>query len=245
DQLRSLPKLIGSGRRSSLTLAPEVARDDMREQIRKKIKNSDLIDGCRAAFENGFEAVKLYFMCGLPGERPVDLDGIVDLAETIARVGKEVKGRFPRVTASVSNFVPKAHTPYQWNGMQTREYFQWAHKYLWSRRKIRSVNIKCHDIETSLLEGVLSRGDRRTGRAVRIAWENGARMDGWTEYLDAERWWSALEEAGIDVQQQVHDPYQLMDKLPWDHVNVKFGRGYLEKEQTRSTVQLSAMADAT
>ena len=245
DQLRSLPELIGTDRRSSLTLAPEVARDDMREQIRKKIKNSDLIEGCRNAFQNGFDAVKLYFMCGLPGERPVDLDGIVDLAETIATVGKEVNGRYARVTASVSNFVPKAHTPYQWNGMQHREYFQWAHKYMWSRRKIRSVNIKCHNIETSLLEGVLSRGDRRTGKAVRLAWERGARMDGWTEHLDPDRWWSAINDAGIDIEQQVHQKYELLDKLPWDHVNVKFGRTYLEKEQGRATVQLEAMANAT
>ncbi|EMI52952.1 TIGR03960 family B12-binding radical SAM protein [Rhodopirellula sallentina] len=244
DQLRSLPELIGSERRRSLTLAPEVARDDMREQIRKKIKNSDLIEGCRAAFQNGFESVKLYFMCGLPGERQVDLDGIVDLAEAIARVGKEVNGRNARVTASVSNFVPKAHTPYQWNGMQSREYFQWAHKYLYSRRQIRSVNIKCHDIETSLLEGVLSRGDRRTGKAIRLAWERGARMDGWTEHLDPERWWTAIEDAGLDVQNLLHDKYELMDKLPWDHVNVKFGRTYLEKEQTRATVQLADMAAA-
>ena len=244
DQLRSLPQLIGTDRRSSLTLAPEVARDDMREQIRKKIKNSDLIEGCRAAFKHNFESVKLYFMCGLPGERPVDLDGIVDLAEQIATVGKEVKGRYVRVTASVSNFVPKAHTPYQWNGMQRREYFQWAHQYLWKRRTIRSVNIKCHDIETSLLEGVLSRGDRRTGKAIRLAWERGARMDGWTEHLDPERWWSSLADAEIDVERQVHEKYELMDKLPWDHVNVKYGRGYLEKEQGRATVQLAAMAEA-
>ncbi|PAY16944.1 B12-binding domain-containing radical SAM protein [Rhodopirellula sp. SM50] len=245
DQLRSLPQLIGTDRRSSLTLAPEVARDDMREQIRKKIKNSDLIEGCRNAFQNGFDSVKLYFMCGLPGERPVDLDGIVDLAETIATVGKEVKGRYARVTASVSNFVPKAHTPYQWNGMQSREYFHWAHKYMWSRRKIRSVNIKCHNVETSLLEGVLSRGDRRTGNAIRLAWERGARMDGWTEHLDPDRWWTAIEDAGIDVQRQVHEKYELLDKLPWDHVNVKFGRAYLEKEQGRATVQLQALANAT
>ncbi|MCM2369340.1 TIGR03960 family B12-binding radical SAM protein [Aporhodopirellula aestuarii] len=244
DQLRSLPELIGSDRRRSLTLAPEVARDDMREQIRKKIKNSDLIEGCRAAFQNGFESVKLYFMCGLPGERQVDLDGIVDLAETIATVGKEVNGRNARVTASVSNFVPKAHTPYQWNGMQSREYFDWAHRYLYSRRTIRSVNIKCHDIETSLLEGVLSRGDRRTGKAIRLAWDRGARMDGWTEHLDAERWWTAIADSGLDVQNLLHDKYDLMDKLPWDHVNVKFGRTYLEKEQTRATIQLADMAAA-
>lgn len=244
EQLRTLPILLGSERRRSMTLAPEVARDDMREQIRKKIKNSDLIEGSRVAFQNGFDSIKLYFMCGLPGERPVDLDGIVDLAESIAAVGKEVNGRYARVTASVSNFVPKAHTPYQWNGMQSRDYFHWAHSYMRKRIRIRSVTLKCHDVETSLLEGVLSRGDRRTGKAIRLAWERGARMDGWTEHLDPQRWWQAIEDAGIDVQQQVHEKYEMMDKLPWDHVNVKFGRAYLEKEQGRSMIQLEEMADA-
>ncbi|MEC7677637.1 MAG: TIGR03960 family B12-binding radical SAM protein [Planctomycetota bacterium] len=242
EQLRTLPILLGSDRRRSMTLAPEVARDDMREQIRKKIKNSDLIEGCRVAFRNGFESIKLYFMCGLPGERPIDLDGIIDLAESIAKVGKEETGRYARVTASVSNFVPKAHTPYQWNGMQSREYFKWAHRYLRDRRQIRSVSVKCHDVETSLLEGVLSRGDRRTGKAIRLAWERGARMDGWTEHLDPQRWWKAIEDVGIDVEKQVHTKYELLEKLPWDHMNVKFGRGYLEKEQGRATVQLAELA---
>jgi radical SAM family uncharacterized protein len=244
EQLRTLADLVGNGRRGGLTLAPEVARDDMREQIRKKIKNDDLYEGCRVAFKNNYETVKLYFLCGLPGERPVDLEGIVEMAETIARIGKEVKGRYPKVTASVSNFVPKAHTPYQWNGMQTREYFDWAHKYLWQQRKIRTVNIKCHSIETSLLEGILSRGDRRTCDAVELAWRRGARMDGWTEMLDPQRWWQALHDCNINVEKQLHEPYQLTDKLPWDHVNVKYGRDYLAKEQTRSLTQLAAMADA-
>ena len=109
--------------------------------------------------------MKLYFLCGLPGERQVDLDGIVDMAETIARIGKRSDAAAtPKVTASVSNFVPKAHTPYQWNGMQTREYFHWAHRYLRQRcGKCAACSVKCHDVETSLLEGVLSRGDRRVG----------------------------------------------------------------------------------
>src|SRR5204862_6460369 len=157
-QLRSLPKLVQGVRKSGLTLAPEVDRDDMREQIRKKIKNDDLYEGCREAFKNGWQRVKLYFMCGLPGERVVDLDGIVDMAEHIARIGKEVKGRYAEVTASVSNFVPKPHTPYQWNGMQTRDYLRWAGQYLRQRVRIRSVTVKQHDLDGSLLEGVLTRG---------------------------------------------------------------------------------------
>ncbi len=244
DQLKSVAALLPAGRRKSLTLAPEVARDDMREQIRKKIKNQDLFDGCRVAFKNGYNQVKLYFMCGLPGERSVDLDGIVEMAETISRIGKEVSGRYAKVTASVSNFVPKAHTPYQWNGMQTREYFQWAHQYLYRSRRLRSVHIKCHDIETSLLEGALSRGDRRMARAIEFAWKKGSRLDSWQEHMNADRWWSAMEEAGIDFNRAINAPYELTDRLPWDHLNVKYGRAFLEKEQRRSAVQLTSMANA-
>jgi radical SAM superfamily enzyme YgiQ (UPF0313 family) len=244
EQLRSIAALIGNGRRSSLTLAPEVARDDMREQIRKKIKNDDLYEGCRQAFRRNFESVKLYFLCGLPGERAVDLDGIIEMSETIARIGHQERGRYAKVTASVSNFVPKAHTPYQWNGMQTREYFRWAHQYLRQRRRLGSVQVKCHNIESSLVEGVLSRGDRRVARAIELAWRRGARLDSWTEQLDAERWWQALADADIDVPRMLHAPYPMTDRLPWDHLNVKYGRTFLEKEQMRSVVQLDSMADA-
>ncbi len=247
--LKSVAALIGTDRHSSLTLAPEVARDDMREQIRKKITNEDLYEGCRQAFANGFDKVKLYFLCGLPGEREVDLDGIIDMAETIAQIGREVRGRFPKVTASVSNFVPKAHTPYQWNGMQTREYFHWAHQYMRRRINIRSVQLKCHPVETSMLEGLLSRGDRRLAEVVELAWRRGARLDSWAERLDADLWWKALADAGqgragMDFASIVHRPSALGDRLPWDHINVKKGRTYLEKEQLRAVAQLEAMAGA-
>jgi len=217
----------------------------MREQIRKKIKNEDLYEGARTAFRNNYDGIKLYFMCGLPGEREVDLDGIIDMAETIAKIGKEGRGRSPRVVASVSNFVPKSHTPYQWNAMQTREYFAWAHDYLWQRKQIRAVKLKRHNIEVSLLEGVLSRGDRRTADAIELAWNRGARMDSWSDMIDIDRWWKALADVGIDVDQALHQPYEIGDKLPWDHLNVKYGRTFLEKEQARSIIQLDAMANAT
>lgn len=244
EALKVVASLIGTERHSGMTLAPEVARDDMREQIRKKISNQDLYDGCREAFKNGIDKVKLYFLCGLPGEREVDLDGIVDMAETIAKIGKEVRGRYVKVTASVSNFVPKPHTPYQWNGMQRREYFHWAHQYLRRRVKIRSVQVKCHHVETSLLEGLLSRGDRRVAEVVELAWRRGARLDSWMEHLNPELWWKAVADCGLDVDAILHRPSELTDRLPWDHINVKKGRTYLEKEHDRSVVQLSAMADA-
>jgi radical SAM family uncharacterized protein len=243
-QLRSVPKLMQGWRRAGLTLAPEVARDDMREQIRKKIKNEDLIEGCREAFKEGMSHVKLYFLCGLPGERHVDLDGIVDLAEAISAVGKEATGRYKEVTASVSNFIPKPHTPYQWNGMQTREYFRWAGDYLHRRKKNKNVKIKQHDIETSLLEGILTRGDRRVSPGLYEAWKRGARMDGWKECFNPELWWQAFRDLDIDVDFYRTRQRPIGEKLPWDHVNVKKGRAYLEKEQERSVIQLRVMAEA-
>jgi radical SAM superfamily enzyme YgiQ (UPF0313 family) len=216
----------------------------MREQIRKKIRNEDLYAGCREAFRQGWRHVKLYFMCGLPGERTVDLDGIVEMAETISRIGREELGYYAPVTASVSNFVPKAHTPYQWDPMQRREYFQAAHRHLKSRRTLRAVSIKCHHIETSLLEGVLSRGDRRTAECVEQAWRRGARLDSWTERFNADLWEEAMAASGLDLESTAHRTYPLEARLPWDHVNVRKGRTFLEKEHQRAVLQLNSMAQA-
>jgi radical SAM family uncharacterized protein len=245
-QFRTLPQLMTGIRKAGLTLAPEVARDDMREQIRKKIKNDDLYEGCREAFKAGWQRVKLYFLCGLPGEREVDLDGIIDMAQTISGIGKEVKGRYVDVTASVSNFVPKPHTPYQWNGMQTREYLQWAGQHLRKQNRNRSVKVKQHDIECSLLEGVLTRGDRRIAVALEEAWRRGCRLDGWTECFKPAIWWQTFADLGIDTTWYSQRNRPMTEVLPWDHINVKKpGRGFLEKEQNRSVLQLQVMADAT
>jgi radical SAM family uncharacterized protein len=245
QQLRTLPKLMQGVRRAGLTLAPEVARDDMRVQIRKPIKNDDLYEGCREAFKSGWRRVKLYFLCGLPGERVVDLDGIVDMAEQIATIGKETIGRYVDVTAAVSNFVPKPHTPYQWNGMQTREYLRWAGQYMRRRCKIRSVRINQHDIECSMLEGVLTRGDRRVAPALEEAWRRGCRLDGWKECFKPNVWWQTFADMGIDTVWYSQRERPMTEVLPWDHVNVKKGREYLEKEQQRSVLQLEVMAHAT
>jgi radical SAM superfamily enzyme YgiQ (UPF0313 family) len=230
---------LTTDRHSGLTLAPEVARDEMRRQIGKRITNEDLYEGCRQAFENGFQRVKLYFMVGLPGEKQEDLDGILEMAETISRLGKEVAGRPAKVVANVSNFIPKPQTAYQFNGMQTREYFREVHSFLRTRRRMRSVEVKCHELESSLLEGVLCRGDRRVGEAIEAAWRRGARFDAWTERRQPDLWWSALADAGIDVESLLHRPYPLDARLPWDVVRIRQGRSYLEKEQQRSLDQLS------
>ena len=239
QQWRTVANVLTTERHSGLTLAPEVARDDMRRQIGKRITNDDLYEGCRRAFENGFNRVKLYFMCGLPGERETDLDGIIEMAETISRLGKQVRGRSTTVVANVSNFVPKPQTPYQFNAMQTREYFRWARECLYQKKRLRSVQLKCHDIDTSLLEGVLCRGNRRTGEAIERAWRAGARFDAWSDKLQPQLWWQALAETGIDLQQSLHTPCPADTPLPWDHITIRQGRCYLEREHAASATLLS------
>ncbi|MGL5095341.1 MAG: TIGR03960 family B12-binding radical SAM protein, partial [Planctomycetia bacterium] len=244
EQFRSLPTIMPGVKRAGLTLAPEVARDDMRDQIRKPIDNDDLFEGCREAFRQGWQHVKLYFLCGLPGERPADLDGIVDLAERISKIGKEETGRYVPVTASVSNFVPKPHTPYQWRAMQTRDYFHWAHRRLRKRVRLKSVKVKCHDVERTMLEGILTRGDRRMAAYLEEAWRRGARLDAWDEFFNPRLWWDAAVEMGVDLDFYCHRERPTDEKLPWDHVNVKKGRDYLEKEHGRAMVQLQVLAAA-
>lgn len=242
NQLRSLPQLVRGVRKGGLTLAPEVARDDMREQIRKKILNDDLFEGCRQAFRNGWRKVKLYFLCGLPGERDTDLDGIVDMAQEIAQISRQETGRFREVVASVSNFVPKPHTPYQWAMMRSREYFDRIRGYMLSRTTIRQVKIKQHDIDTSFLEGVLTRGDRRVGRGLVQAWRDGARLDGWQECFSPEIWKAAFDKAGVDPFFFSHRERPLSETLPWDHILTKRDRNFLETEQGKSRIQLELMA---
>ncbi len=234
EQLRLVGDLMTTERHSGLTLAPEAAHDDMRRRIGKPITNDDLYAGCRRAFEGGFSRVKLYFMCGLPGESESDLEGILEMSETISQLGREVSGRPAAVTANVSNFVPKPQTPFQWQAMQRREYFSWAHDFLRRQKRLRSVQLRCHDIEASLLEGVMCRGDRRVGEAIELAWRRGARMDGWAEHFQPRLWQSALADAGVDMEKTLHLPCPAPAPRPWDHIGIRQGRGYLERECQRA-----------
>jgi radical SAM superfamily enzyme YgiQ (UPF0313 family) len=234
EQLREVGELLTTDRHSGLTLAPEAARDDMRERIGKRITNEDLYAGCRMAFEHGFSRVKLYFMCGLPGEKEEDLDGIIEMSEHIARLGKEVTGRFATVVANVSNFVPKPQTPFQWNAMQRREYFYAAHSRLRQIRRLKCVEIKCHDVETTMLEGILCRGDRRVGEAIELVFRRGGRFDAWREHFNMDRWQQAFSELHIDVESILHLPSPAPSPLPWDHIAIRQGRGYLEREYAKA-----------
>ncbi len=235
-QLSDVVQKLTTERSSSLTIAPEAARDEMRRRIAKRVTNEDLFNGCRAAFENGFFRIKTYFMCGFPHEKEEDVAGIVELANQLCYLGKEVRGKYPQITASVSNFVPKPHTPLQWEPMKPREYFEEAHRILRQTRRERSVDVKYHDLNVSLLEGLSARGDRRLGRVIETAWKLGARLDPWREHFRPDLWDEAVKQNNYDVDAVVHTAYDLDAELPWEHVKL-----YNDKEKLKKEYELSKL----
>ena len=217
-QLSSVMQSLTTERTSGITIAPEAARDEMRKRILKQVTHENLIEGCQSAFENGFSRVKMYFMCGLPRETEDDINGIIELSEEIAFLGKRVTKRFPAIVASVSNFIPKPQTPLQWLGMQSEEYFSDVHYRLRTAKHLRCVQVKYHGLKTSLLEGLLSRGDRRMGQVIETAWRNGARLDAWREHFQNDLWLNAVEQCGVNTGQVMFEPYAISDELPWSHI---------------------------
>lgn len=193
---------IQSYRKSSLTFAPEAGTQRLRNVINKSITEEDIYSSMKQAIQLGWINIKLYFMVGLPTETYADLDGIVEIAKNIMNLYYEHNGgrknaRF-NITVSVSNFVPKPHTPFQWFPQNTREQLRKKHNYLKEKfRTVRGVHFTYHDTETSYMEAVLARGDRRVAAAILRAWELGSKFDGWREHFDYGRWMQAFSEAGL------------------------------------------------
>ncbi len=231
---RKLPALVGSVRKSGLTLAPEVARDELRRRINKNIRNEDLYEGVRAAFAQGWDLVKLYFMIGLPGEVDADLDGIVEMAYRVSDIRKEVAGRPARVHCGVSLFVPKPFTPYPWEAMDSRETFRRKMAHILRQKRGSLVRFSFHAVDESFIEAVLSRGDRRVGDAIEAAYRLGARFDAWSETFDVERWNRAFRETGIDPDFHATRERGEDETLPWDHVSGGVTKEFLLEERHKS-----------
>ncbi|MDR1053847.1 MAG: B12-binding domain-containing radical SAM protein, partial [Planctomycetaceae bacterium] len=218
SQLSDTMRSLTTERTSGLTVAPEAARDEMRRRIGKPITNENLIAGCGAAFSNGFNRVKMYFLCGLPEEGEADIDGIVDLSLEIMRLGKSIRGRAPIVTTNVSNFVPKPHSVFERIGMKTQQYFSDVHNRLVNRVRRTGISLKYHTLETSLLEGLICRSDRRIGKVIERAWRLGARLDAWTDYFRPEYWQQAINESNINTNTIIHTTIPDDAELPWGYV---------------------------
>lgn len=229
--LQAIPGLGRSVRKAGLTIAVEAASDDLRRALRKKVADVDLLDGVRAAFEAGWKHVKLYFMAGFPGERPEDIDGIVDLSLAVSDQRRKLGKPPAAVTVSVAWLVPKPFTPLQWMAQPRAEYFDEVRRRLRARLRSRrsTVRVTMQPPERSILEAVLARGDRRLAAVVHEAWRRGARLDGWTERFRHERWSEAFAVAGIDPDFYAHRQRSFAERLPWDHIGLHLPRRYLEE----------------
>lgn len=219
-------------KKSGLTFAPEAGTQRLRDVINKGITENDILEASRQAIELGWRNIKLYFMIGLPTETDEDLAGIADIAGKVSALWKTFGrgGRF-NVTVSVSNFVPKPHTPFQWAAQDTAEEFRRKHDVLRELlRPLKGVSYRYHDDGTSVLEAVLARGDRRVADLLLAAYEEGCRMDSWQEHFDRDKWQRAMERTGIDPAFYATRQRDLGEVLPWDLIDCRVLPSYFRKE---------------
>lgn len=235
EQVKELPQRAADVRRHGLTLAPEVATDRLRRIINKGIADQDLFEGAEEAWRSGFTNIKLYFMIGIPGENDDDVAGIIRMAEECSRRRKQagLQGN-GHVTASVSTFVPKALTPFQWHGQMQPQIVREKQEFLHDLKTLRSVKLKCHNTSETLIEGFLSRGDRRAAEVLHRVWTKGARFDAWREQCDLSLWQSAWEECGYGPQESAWRERPLTECLPWDHLDLGVTREYLVNDYQKS-----------
>jgi radical SAM family uncharacterized protein len=222
-----------NGRRSGLTFAPEGGSERLRRVINKMVSKDDLIRTVTAAYTQGWRQVKLYFMCGLPTETDEDVLEIAEMAHDVIRAGREASGaKDIRCTVSIGGFVPKPHTPFQWAAQASPEVVDARLRKL--REAInankslgRNVGMRYHDGEPSLIEGLLSRGDRRVGAVIEAVWRAGGRFDGWREHFSYERWLRAAADAGVDVAWYTTRERDGDEVLPWDHLDSGLDKQWL------------------
>ncbi len=233
-ELENLPGLVSSVRKSGLTMAPEVATDRLRAIIRKPILNEDLLNGCVAAWKTGYDLVKFYFMIGVPGEVEADLRGIVELCDEASLSRKRIMHRRGKINIAISSHVPKPHTPFQWEAMDTREELLAKQSFLRSCNRSSYLNLKFHNVDESYIEAVFSRGDRRLSEVLLRARERGLRMDAWSERFDIFAWREVFEEARIDPDFYALRARRADEIMPWDMITVGSPTHYLLKERERA-----------
>lgn len=225
------------GRRSGLTFAPEGGSERMRKVINKMVTEDDLIRTVSTAYENGWRQVKLYFMCGLPTEEDEDVLAIADMAKRVIKAGRDATGRKDiRCTVSIGGFVPKPHTPFQWAAQCDHETVDRRLRALkdalrGDKEYGRAIGLRYHDGQPSIVEGLLSRGDRRVGKVIRAVWEDGGRFDGWSEHFSYERWTACTEKAlagePVDLAWYTVREREEVEVLPWDHLDAGLDREWL------------------
>ncbi len=228
--LESLPSRSKTG----LTLAPEAGSTGLRQAINKDVTEEDLIEAADTAFTRGWTGLKLYFMVGLPTETLEDVQEIVGLIDKVRATGKKSGGRKPQLRVSIATFVPKPHTPFQWVAQEAEPQLNAKHEILKSGLQRKGTRFSWTDPEISLLEAVLSRGDRRLGKVILNAWKLGATLDAWTECFSYENWISAFQAAGLEPGFYAQRERPTDEILPWSHIKIGVTPAFLKREYQRA-----------
>jgi len=214
-----LARKIAMEKRTGLTFAPEAGTERLRHAVNKKIDDTDMLGIVESLFSLGWTAIKLYFMVGLPTETREDLEGLVGLATEMARLGKRIVGARARINVAVSAFIPKPHTPYQWEKMASEDELNEKYRFLRSRLRNRQISLSWRDTTLARLEAAFARGDRRLGEVVLKAWQMGSRFDAWSTELKVDIWRKAWAESAIPFEFCEVPPPSPGDPLPWQHID--------------------------
>ena len=220
--------------RTGLTFAPEAGSERLRRVINKNITDESLLKTAATAFTRGWTSLKLYFMIGLPTETLEDVQRIVALVDKVRAEGKKASGKKPMIRVSVSTFVPKPHTPFQWAARLDEQALHPRLEILRQGLNIKGVKFSWHDPRIGLLEAALSRGDRRTGKAIYRAWELGCRFDAWTEHYNHEKWLQAFADAGLEPGFYAYRERSTDEVLPWSHIDAGVSEAFLKQELRRA-----------
>ena len=229
-----LAAMFQGRRKTGLTFAPEAGSERLRKVINKLITHDDILNTAAAAYESGWDRIKLYFMVGLPTETMEDVEAIAALVKEIRAIGRRARGKRAQLNVGVSTFIPKPHTPFQWSPLEQQESLGEKHHLLRRLIKGRGLKLSWNDPQTSILEAALSRGDRRLSGVIEDAWRHGARFDAWSEALDVQRWWEAFSSQGLDPAFYAYRERPLEEALPWDHIGPGVSKEYLIAEYGRS-----------
>ncbi len=234
----SMADAVAGQKRGGLTFAPEAGTQRLRDVINKNVTEEDLMEAVKAAMGAGWQRMKLYFMIGLPTETDEDVAQIGHLADKAFALMRtltppEARGRL-KMTVAVNVFVPKAHTPFQWDGQITPEEARRRVGLIRHAVRAKAVRVDYHEPKTSLLEAVMSRGGREVALLVEEAWKRGARFDAWTEHFSEDAWHEAARALGLDMEAVAHRRLDVADPLPWDHIDSGVTKSFLVRERSRA-----------
>lgn len=234
---RSAVKLMGSlpaRSKTGLTFAPEAGSERLRRIINKNTPEDEILETAATAFDQGWTGLKLYFMLGLPTETTDDVEGIIRLLHKIRSLSRKTRSRTPQLRVSVSTFVPKPHTPFQWVAQEDETELNAKHKLLKQGLRRRGTKLSWPDPKLSLLEAALSRGDRRLGKVIYHAWKLGSTFDAWNEHFNYENWLRAFAESGLEPDFYAQRQRALDELLPWAHIDVGITAAFLKREYQRA-----------